>query len=294
MKPDTPIGRGPATQTIWNRGQFEDHKRLFIEARETPHLTTGATFDFLLKHGFFRAGLEFKCDNCGLANWLSLRQVDDRWICEFCGFSNTTSLHVRDRGDWMFRKSGLLAKDNNQEGAIPVILTLLALTRVLNEDGLLRLTSVNVTGCVPDCEIDLIALYHHDGEISCGIGEAKAAGGSIDAKDVENLKAVADKLSQTGIRPYLICVKAADAFTRDELKLFGDARDAGYDVIALTNAELEPYHPFENAQKENLPLPHAASFGDMVANSEAKYLPKAAAVADQPGTDSVSTVQATE
>ena len=176
LKPDTPIARGPATQTIWNGGQFKDHERLFIEARDTPHLTTGAAFDFLLKHGFFRAGLEFKCDNCGLASWLSLRQVDDRWICEYCGFSNTTSLHVRDRGDWMFRKSGLLAKDNNQEGAIPVILALLALGRVLNEDGLLRLASVKVTGSVPDCEIDLIVLYHHDGEISCGIGEAKAAG----------------------------------------------------------------------------------------------------------------------
>ena len=294
LKPDTPIGRGPATQTIWNGGQFKDHERLFIEARQTPHLTTGAAFDFLLKHGFFRAGLEFKCDNCGLASWLSLRQVDDRWICEFCGFSNTTSLHVRDRGDWMFRKSGLLAKDNNQEGAIPVILTLLALTRVLNEDGLLRLTSVKVTGSVPDCEIDLIVLYHHDGEISCGIGEAKAAGGSIDAKDVENLKAVADRLSQARIRPYLICSKAADAFTPEELKLFGDTRDAGYDVIALANAELEPYHPFENAQKENLPVRYTVSFDDMVTNSEAKYLPKRAAAAAQPGTGSSSTVPPAE
>ena len=60
-------------------------------------------------------------------------------------------------------------------------------------------------------------------------------------------------LARPGIRPYLICVKAADAFTPDELNLFGDARDAGYDVVALTNAELEPYHPFENAEKRESP-----------------------------------------
>jgi hypothetical protein len=72
---------------------------IYIEPRDTPTLTAAATFDFLLKHDFYRAGLEFKCDNCGLTNWLSLRQVDDRWICEYCGHGGITSLHVRDRGD---------------------------------------------------------------------------------------------------------------------------------------------------------------------------------------------------
>jgi hypothetical protein len=35
----------------------------------------------------------------------------------------------------------------------------------------------------------------------------------------------------------------------------------------------EPYHPFENADKENLLLRYAASFDDMVMNSEAKSCP---------------------
>ena len=51
LKPDTPIARGPATDMIWNGGQFKDHESLYIEARDTPHLTTSATFDFLLRHG---------------------------------------------------------------------------------------------------------------------------------------------------------------------------------------------------------------------------------------------------
>jgi hypothetical protein len=268
----TPIGRGDATNAIWNDGQFKDHEGLYIERRDAPTLTTTATFDFLLKHDFYRAGLGFKCDNCGLTNWLSLRHVDDRWICEYCGHSGITSLHVRDRGDWKFRKSGLLAKDNNQEGAIPVLLSLLTLGHVFNDRRLLRLTSVNVLTGVPSCEIDFTALYHHHGEIRCGIGEAKAAGGEIDGNDVRNLKAVADALKKTDIAPYLVFSKTADAFLSREIVLFRTARDEGYDVILLTNAEMEPYHPYyEGADKDRLPRPYAVSFDDMVANTAFRY-----------------------
>jgi hypothetical protein len=267
----TPIGRGEATNAIWNGGQFKDHERLYIEARDAPTLTAATTFDFLLKHGFYRAGLEFKCDNCGLLNWLSLRQVDDRWICEYCGHSGITSLHIRDRGDWKFRKSGLLARDNNQEGAIPVLLSLLTLGRVFDE-RLLRLTSFNVLTGVPPCEIDFTALYHHRGEISCGIGEAKAAGGEIDGNDVKNLKAVADALKKADIAPYLVFSKTADAFLPREIALFHTARDEGYGVVLLTNAEMEPYHPYyESADKDKLPSPYGHSFDEMVANTAFRY-----------------------
>ena len=266
------VGRGDATGAIWNGGQFKEHERLHIESRETEALTADAVFDYLLRHNFYRAGLEFKCDSCGLSSWLSLRQVDDRWICEYCGHSNMTSLHVRNRGDWRFRKSGLLAKDNNQEGAIPVLLTLLALGRVVDGDHLLRLTSVNVTKGIPACEIDFVALHHRGDEISCGIGEAKAAGGCIDAKDIANLKRAADALRKAGIAPYLIFSKAADTFRPEELALFKAVRGEGYDVILLTNRELEPYHPYgDGLRDDKLPEPYASSFADMAVNTSARY-----------------------
>lgn len=178
------VTRGQATNAIWNNGQFKDHETLYIEPRDAPKLDANGAFDFLLRKDFFRAGLWLKCELCRLESWLSLRQIDDRWICEYCGFSNITSLHIRDRGDWHFRKSGLLAKDNNQEGAIPVVLSLLALGRVLDDTGLLRTTSLRVLTGVPECEIDFIAIRHHLGEIDCALGEAKAAGGGITDDDV--------------------------------------------------------------------------------------------------------------
>lgn len=265
------ITRGDATKTIWNNGQFKEHERLHIEARKTPDLTVGATFDFLLKHGFFRAGLEFKCDNCGLDSWLSLRQIDDTWACEYCGRANTTSLHIRDRGDWKFRKSGLLAKDNNQEGAIPVILSLLTLGRVGREQKFLRITSIEVVGGASPCEIDFVAIQHLRGETCCAIGEAKAAGGTIDAKDAANLKAIADKLKAIGIRPYIVFAKTADAFSAAETNLFRTAM-SDYDLILLTNREMEPYHPYyESDDKDKLPATYAVSFDDMVVNTSFRY-----------------------
>jgi hypothetical protein len=266
------VGRGEATNAIWNNGQFKEHERLYIEPRNTEKLGTDDTFDFLLKNEFFRAGLELKCDHCGLVSWLSLRQIDDGWTCEYCGHRNMTSLHIRDRGDWRFRKSGLLAKDNNQEGAIPVLLSLLVLHRLLHRDGFLRMTSANMIEGVPPCEVDFMVIEHDRGKIKWGLGEAKSAGGEIDAKDVENMKAVADKLKKIGAHTYLIFAKTAEAFTQKEIELFDATKKQGYPVILFTNKEIEPYNPYyEGNDREQLPHRYAHSFDEMVRNSDFRY-----------------------
>src|SRR3989338_5678795 len=127
--PGSTITRGEATKTI-HENDFQKHKRLFIEAREKAELDSSSVFDYLLKKDFFRAGLELTCEQCRLKNWLTLKSIDDFWMCEYCGGQNQTSTHLKTRGDWKFRKSGLFAKDNHQEGAIPVLLTLLAIKRI--------------------------------------------------------------------------------------------------------------------------------------------------------------------
>jgi hypothetical protein len=274
----TSVGRGEATNAIWNGGQFKEHERLYIEQRDTPTLKTDATFDFLLRNEFFRAGLELKCDRCGLESWLSLRQIDDDWVCEYCGHKNATSLHIRDRGDWQFRKSGLLAKDNNQEGAIPVLLSLLVLRRILDREGVLLMTSVKVTGSVPDCEIDFMYVHHRHGKIEWALGEAKSAGGEIDADDVAHMKDVATQLKTIGVTPYLIFAKTADLFTPAELDLFKIAKSEGYSVILFTNKEIEPYNPYyDGDDKDQLPHKYANSFDEMVRNSDYRYFRATAA-----------------
>jgi hypothetical protein len=267
------IGRGDATKAIWNDGQFQDHEQLYIEYRTTPKLTTHDVFDFLLQKNFFRAGLELLCDHCGLTSWLSLRQIDDDWVCEYCGHVNKTSLHIRDRGDWKFRKSGLLAKDNNQEGAIPVLLSLLTFGRVGHLREGMRMTSVKFTKGVAECEVDFMLLRHKEDRIEWVLGEAKSAGGEINQDDLTHMKAIADALRKVGIRPYLAFSKTADGFTVSELELFRSARRDGYPVILLTNREIEPYYPYmQSADADQLPHKYASTFNHMEANSAYRYL----------------------
>lgn len=82
-------------------------------------------------------------------------------------------------------------------------------------------------------------------------------------------------MKKAAIAPYLIFSKTADAFLPGEIALFRTAREEGYDVILLTNAELEPsYHPYyEGADRDKLPAAYAQSFDEMVANTAFRYLP---------------------
>jgi len=267
------IGRGQATDRIWNGGEFARHENLFIEPRDTPKLTTSAVFDFLLRNEFFRAGLELPCDACRLDSWLPLRQIDDLWVCEFCGQRNLTSLHLRSRGDWKYRKSGLFAKDNNQEGAIPVLLGTLVLKRVLEHYQFMHVISLELKDTEGSCELDFVVVRRHQEEIEWGLGEAKDKGGRIDATDIQNMKRIAGKLVAIGVTPYLTFVKTADSFLPEEIELFRALQREGILPILITNKEIEPYHPYwEDDNERKLPHKYANSMHEMALNSEYRYL----------------------
>lgn len=264
------VTHGEATKRIFSEGQFEKHEGLYIEPREAGKLTTGHVFDFLLRHGFFRGGLELSCDECNLHNWLSLREIDDEWECEYCGGRNLTALHLRDRGDWRFRKSGLFAKDNNQEGAIPVILTLLVFLRILDMSEFVWTTALELDP--PGCETDFCVLnYREIGGIEIAVGECKSRGGQIDQQDVDNLKKIREKLTSVGLECYVTFAKTADEFTPDEVALLAEVADQDIPMILLTNCEMEPYEPYRE-NKSGLPEKYPHSLGEMARNSMKRYL----------------------
>ena len=273
LNADASVGRGEATKAIWNDGQFAEHERLHIEPRDAPKLIADRVFDFLLRKEFFRAGLTLYCDHCKLASWLSLRQMDDAWVCEFCGHSNLTSVHLKNRGDWRFRKSGLLAKDNNQEGAIPVLLTLLVFKRLGSMDDLSYSTSLKLASSGWSCEADfVVTTQDRDKQIHCGIGEAKSDGGSIDRDDVANFRRVHAALASIGVVPHFVFAKTATDFLPEELSLFRELKVDNIKPILFTRRELEPLYPYEGETKETLPHPYAASFDELAVNSDHLYL----------------------
>lgn len=275
LRSDECIQRGEAKRILWGDEQFKKYEELYIEPRDRRKLSTDDVFDFLLKNEFFRAGLQFICENCNLKSWLSLREIDDIWICEYCGFQNQSSLHLKSRGDWMFRKSGLFAKDNNQEGAIPVITTLIQFLRIFHGINFIYTTSINIEMDSKRCEIDFCilqyALSNIEEKFEIGIGECKSEGGKIVQDDIENLLLIREKLrSIHNLKCYLIFSKTSDGFSSDEINLFNNLLSERVPLILLTNSELEPYEPYWD--KENIPVKYVHTMEDMVRNSHYLYL----------------------
>src|SRR5262245_16025929 len=266
--------RGEATKIIHDEGRFSRHRRLYIESREGGDLTTDAVFDFLLKKDVFRAGLELSCEHCQLEDWLPLRRIDDFWICEYCGHRNRTSLHLRHRGDWSFRKSGLFTPDNNQEGAIPVLLSLLTCHRIFDEDDINFTTSLKVEGVGKRAEIDFCLIHLEDsGEFQLVIGEAKSDGGEIDSDDIANAISIRAQFASKNIDCCLMFSKTADHFQERELNLFQEIDRQGIPLVLLTSNELESYYPYVgNDIEDRVPYKHAVTLDQVVQNSKALYL----------------------
>lgn len=276
LKADDAIPRNDALRRIFKDGDFRRHDDLYIEQRPRGvELKTGATFDYLLKKDCFRAGLELHCSHCGLKTWRTLAELDSSWRCEYCGVEAKLSLQLKDRGDWRFRKSGLFAKDNNQEGALPVLLALMTLGQVLAHGDFCYSTALNLHADGLRCETDLCIVQREQGlrPFAIAIGECKAAGSPIEADDVANLSAARARLVAAGIPTYLMFARAATAFQAEELDLLRGLAASGTEVVLLTNRELEPYHPYWDDSNGPLHTKYPNSLEDLALNSRMRYLP---------------------
>ena len=269
LNADEWLTKGEATKTIWRDGQLKLHEDLFWG------MSADKVWERLLDYDLFRAGLELICGHCKLRNWLSLKALDDEWSCTYCGHSNQTSLQLKDRGDWKFRKSGLFAKDNNQEGAIPVILTLLQFTKALKFHALVYSPSMNLKTESMSCETDLCIMQYGSWRgIEIGIGECKSEKGSITQDDVEHLAAIRENLVAKGLNCYLIFSKSADAFDTEELELFRGLKKEQIPVILLLNKELEADEPYSKYTDRQLRSKFVASLEEMARNSMTIHFPE--------------------
>lgn len=270
------FSRSSATKQIWDEGRFKKYEELHIAPREKPLLTVDEVFDFLLEKEFLRAGLELKCTHCQLVNWFTLGKISDWWVCEYCGFSNQTSIQLKhkDCGSWKYRKSGLFAKDNNQEGAIPVILTLWRLLQQKGYEDIIYSPSLNMIVGQKPCEIDFVYFQRrtHDEDIATGIAECKSEYQEITAEDIHNILLIRDKFLNHSINCYPIFSKTSDTFKAEEITLFRDVQKKKIPMILFTNRDLEPYHLAETYDMEKLPNRHPTTLGELAWNSSTIYL----------------------
>lgn len=279
-KPDQSFSRSTAKLTI--RGQegimpIAAYKDLYIEPR--PHgtdLTNDAVMSYLLDHRVFRAGLKFDCPNCRLEFWRSLDEAGERVQCEYCGSEFNAASQLRDK-DWAFRRSGLFGRDDNQEGALPVVLALQQLMQMHGggEEAFFT-TALNLapTGAaIRYCETDfsVIAPQARDGRIQLVIGECKNHS-PISADDVRNLTEVADAFPTDRFDTFIAFAKLA-AFTPEEIALVsGVNTEYRRRLILLTDRELEPYFIYERTVEEFDIDQTAVSFEDLAKATHGIFL----------------------
>jgi hypothetical protein len=279
-----------ALETIGS-DNFYKFKKLFIEPRNQPKLTPMDVWNYLIKKQIFTSTLPkgqissekklFQCKRCGLKSKIAYDNFSKKWNCGFCEYEHYLPQFIgevfKNKNEieiWNFKKSKLFAKDNNQEGAIPVIVTLLQIKRRFHDPNFVYSTSLQLKPSKGNpCETDLVVFnYKRENEIEVGIGECKSNGGKIDENDITNLKNIREHFESKGLKCYLIFSKTAEAFTEDEIELFKRLTEENIYPILFTNKELEPYEPYEEYHESNLPRRYVFTLEDMAINSAHIYL----------------------
>ncbi|WP_157376886.1 hypothetical protein [Burkholderia ubonensis] len=260
--------------------KFSDHENLYIEPRERgENLTPQGVFSHLVKQGLFRIGADLLCPRCQLQNWFPLDDLRQRVTCQMCGepFVATSQLI---EGKWAYRRSGLLGLERNAQGAVPVLLTLQQLDTNLHSMPDSRSYSVSLdlkpkNGQLENpCEVDFAWIIPRGypertivivGECKDRGRAAKAGGdgGTINATDIANLRAVADSFPKERFEVFILLSKLC-AFTPQEIELAKSLNGEHLQrVIMLTDRELEPYHLYERTQKLFKMEQYATSVDDL-------------------------------
>ena len=238
--------------------RFEEHEDLYIEQRPVEtKLTPNMVFEYLVEKGLFRIGAEIECPSCSLPSWIPLDTLRQTNTCELCGdtFDATRQLV---RGEFRYRRTGVLGIEKNTQGAIPVALLLQQLEVNLYGIGgaLIQSPSYDLAPLdgvgLPRCETDFVTMclrtYPHKNALI--IGECKDEGCRIEANDVENLKQVANAIPAHRFDTYVLLARLSP-FTEDEIALARTLNDEYRQrVILLSARELEPYHLYERVERD--------------------------------------------
>jgi hypothetical protein len=248
--------------------KFSDHERLFIEARNLRStLVPQDVFAYLVERGLFRIGADLTCPACRLASWIALDALKQEIVCPLCGELFDATRQLVDE-QWSYRRSGVLGLEKNNQGAVPVVLTLQQLDSRNHDQKRFYSPSLDFKpkdGTTP-FEVDFVWLASGNARRKSQIVLAECKDrqeDAIDATDVANLRRAADALPRDRFDAFILLAKLAP-FSDQEIALARTLnRDHRHRVIMLTARELEPYFLFERTKKEFPAIKeYATSFED--------------------------------
>jgi hypothetical protein len=202
---------------------LKDWQKLISSRRGRRRFAHSRLEDFT-KCNVVRLGLETDCPHCHSRNWSSLTDVDYRVTCERCltayDFPQAT---LRDNNkNFSYRVIGPFSVPDFGRGSYSALLTLRAMNGLNSSTGTMTFSTAMELSCGDlKCEVDFVCWR---GESSFGegsrhspqlvIGESKSIGKGdlISSRDLDKLKAIADKLPGVAI----VLSVLRDCFTETE------------------------------------------------------------------------------
>lgn len=243
-----------------SNAKFEDHKDLYIKGHQIG-ADPKAVFTYLVEKGLLRMGVELICPSCSMTSWTAVDLLKQREVvCDLCGEEYDATTQLVNTG-WRYRRSGVLGRERNVQGAICVALTLQQLRSNLSETFGMNIYSPSLElkplngGCLPECEIDFVRFSTQPfaKKTVVILGECKGQApvkATEFQKDADNLRRVADALPVHRFNTFILFAKLSN-FTPDEIGVVKALNDEQrHRVILLTDRELEPYRIYERTKHE--------------------------------------------
>jgi hypothetical protein len=198
-----------------------------------------------------------------------LDSLHQRIICALCGSEFDATRQLLEE-KWAYRRSGVLGLEKNNQGAVPVVLTLQQLDANNGISERLYSPSLDLIpkdGTSP-LEIDFAWMICRESRRRniIVLGECKDRGeDAINEKDIKNLQRAAASLPRNRFKTFFLLAKLAP-FSEHEIILAKTLNgEHQLKVIMLTDRELEPYHFYERTKNEFdiKQLQYASSMEDM-------------------------------
>lgn len=207
-------------------------------------------YEWFLRKGIFKLGLQTKCPNCERNSWFGMATLNEDLDCPKCLNTFTAAGNIdQGRGGWFYRTAGPFSVPNFADGAFSVLLTLEALAgRAI---PLRRSTAVPSFEATSPGKVKLeadLAMFWRDGsygENTAGIlfGECKSYG-LFKPKDFHRMR----YLAETFPGAILVFSTLRESLTREEIaaltrlakfgRKYWKAERPINPVLVLTGAEL--------------------------------------------------------
>ena len=264
-----------ALRTIHDSGTYAQYRNV---------RTAATTFRRLLEKGVFQDALHLQCPACLTRDRYSLEAIATEVHCPRCDTAFLLAPHL-ESGRWEYRASGFFAH-SREHGAIPVILTMLRLSRF----GISTMTAIvpshRIKGIGIECETDLIGLEEdHEGRVALVLGECKGGQERIQADDLAKLDAAARAVRSADMECYVVLSTTRDAFSEQELDLFRSHPQGTANLIFFTSHDMRSYNDYPHTLAPSLPVRHPLRLAEIARNSHFLYLTPDGARARAMGAD---------